>query len=525
MPAPTSTLWRPGQPDFAPQPGTLTGGDFPQTPILDTFTAGGSPPLDTANWAITWLGTTDAANISGNQWVHGAGAAATAWKQAYGPDCEVYLDVAVLPPTTATHVYLELRRQSPLGTPDGYEARLTPLTGTLLFRKVVSGTTTVLKTSTLWISAGDSVGFRAVGNLLSYYCKRAGQNDWFFVESVVDTTFPNVIGHIGMEANDSTSTTKYDNFGGGSLGPVVVETPFQYGYVGNPLQAALGVRLGPFPQPLVVPPIVAGGATYDKFGTGIIDGFIGSGSDEFDPSELGAGIRGFVGSATDAWLLNRAGSGILGFVGSGGDVFQPSETGAGIRGFSAAGADVCISGETAAGILGHVGAGTDAWAASELGTGILGFSGAATDAVTFSESGTGILGMVGSGAVIRGFISKSGSGIRGFVGFGIDAWLLNRSGTGIRGNVGSGADSWTASERGSGIVVFTASGTKLVFTTFGQVPADVTIVRQDRVDLVMTSGLGAQVDAGSGSKASADVQDSASDAEAEGGTKGSLTIE
>ena len=74
------------------------------------------------------------------------------------------------------------------------------------------------------------------------------------------------------------------------------------------------------------------------------------------------------------------------------------------------------------------------------------------------------------------------------------------------------------------MLVFSASGAKLAFTVFGQVPADVTIVRQDRVELVIGGGVKAQVDVGSGTKASAVVEGVASDVEADDGSKATLTI-
>lgn len=189
---------------------------FPTTPVLTTFAGADENPLsEGGNWPAN-VDTDDAdLQILSNQAAGtGAGINSMYWTTTYGPDCEVYVTVPTVGAgDVASLVYLRIAGQG-TATPDGYQARVIMDFGSphvCLINRMDDGAFTQLGANVedgTW-SNGDQLGMSAIGSTLALY--RNGTA----LGTRTDATY-SAAGKLGLGC--TTTTPRFDSFGGGSIG-------------------------------------------------------------------------------------------------------------------------------------------------------------------------------------------------------------------------------------------------------------------------------------------------------------------
>lgn len=203
---------------------------FPTTGVLDTFNRADENPLsDGGNWGGNIAGGTERLRVVTNEVTHDAAATSglgSAYRSnlTYGPGSEAYVTITAKFGAAAALCILWLRAQSP-GTAgvDGYALRVKEETtdDTWEIYTVTDNVFTLLgATVTQEIAVGDSVGFEAVGNVLTAYYKPAA-GSWAALFSRTDTgnLYPNA-GNIGLSIARLNSAVRLDGFGGGTVAPI-----------------------------------------------------------------------------------------------------------------------------------------------------------------------------------------------------------------------------------------------------------------------------------------------------------------
>lgn len=192
---------------------------FPTTSVLDNFDRANSTGLSNANWSTDYDAAGRAAHdiVSNTAEAPGGGFGSNWWNVAtYGPDCEVYATLSVMPTTQAARIHLRLNGQGTAGV-TGYELECLA-DGTGFLKRIDGGnfnTNTVIHdfdTLTVW-QVGDSMGLEAVGSTLTAYRKRGGT--WAVLDSAVDANHSGA-GHIHMMTQNET-VARFDDFGGGTI--------------------------------------------------------------------------------------------------------------------------------------------------------------------------------------------------------------------------------------------------------------------------------------------------------------------
>jgi hypothetical protein len=188
---------------------------YPSTGVLDDF--GRAAGLLGEGWQSPGLSDSGTVSIvASGETASSAGAGSATWSGGkFGADQEAYLAVAVLP---RSGNWLQVAgRVSNLG-PAGiscYFLRVTPSTGTWDLRKKLNGaTSTSLQTFTAPLGAGDSVGLRISGSVISAY-RRAASGAWSSVGSTSDAAIT-AGGYVTFTLGDTTM--RGGAFGGGAIG-------------------------------------------------------------------------------------------------------------------------------------------------------------------------------------------------------------------------------------------------------------------------------------------------------------------
>lgn len=166
-----------------------------------------------SNQRINGGGTNDL-QISSSQLGSSTGSATNGYLTSnYGPDVEVYCNISVLP-ASGNYVFF-ITRLHDQGTTsfDGY-GMIYIATDTWQIRRYDNGTSTVLASATQAVSAGDSIGFSAVGSTLTAYYKPSASATWTSLFSTTDSTYSNA-GPIGLELGDTTA--RVDDLSGGTV--------------------------------------------------------------------------------------------------------------------------------------------------------------------------------------------------------------------------------------------------------------------------------------------------------------------
>jgi hypothetical protein len=197
---------------------------FPTTAVLDDFNRADTASLG-ANWLHTYAAGQGAGfdgGISSNQAYNpDSGTAHPLYYTAaqYGPDCEVYVTMPVLPPAGSS-VFVGARIGDVGGVGySGYMASiLVGASGNDEFEiyRVDAGIATLLS-STYIADAADSsaIGMEIRGSTITMFYKVSG-GSWLQIMSVTDATYASA-GYLLLNLpNDGAA--RYDNFGGGTVG-------------------------------------------------------------------------------------------------------------------------------------------------------------------------------------------------------------------------------------------------------------------------------------------------------------------
>jgi len=196
---------------------------FPTSGVLDDANRANVGPPPSANWTTALL-TVDGANghkVLTNRIVGNGIDAQSYWNAAdYGPDCEVYADVA----TQSDDMYLFLRLVSiGSGTTDGYALEL-KLTDSWQLQRVDNGALTGIGLAVVSaVANGDAIGFEVIGSTLKGYKRVSGV--WSEVLSRTDSTY-SAAGKLGI--GTVATATALDDFGGGTIVTAPVFGPFVY---------------------------------------------------------------------------------------------------------------------------------------------------------------------------------------------------------------------------------------------------------------------------------------------------------
>lgn len=201
---------------------------FPTTGLLDQFDRADEGPPPSANWTNDIFGAgNNGLSVISNECGSSAGVANGYWSPvAFGPDCEVYCTVAVAPLADTGKIRLYLRLQNiGTGTTDGYLTELPKALGSVIIYRVDNAGITLLDfVSTPAFAAGDVLGFEAVGTALTVYKNGAA------IIATTDATYAGA-GYVGVQLPDTT--TRIDNFGGGTIPGAATEAQQQPGQGGR----------------------------------------------------------------------------------------------------------------------------------------------------------------------------------------------------------------------------------------------------------------------------------------------------
>lgn len=195
---------------------------FPTTGILDSGIRANEQPLSDSG---RWTNQNNGLQVFSNQITGFAGAFAGAYRNnvAYGPDVEEYVTLTTKATTTGDFLIMELR-YDPVNS-NGYQlwyTRNTSGSDTLQIEKEVFGTSSTL--SSVFnqnIGNGDTLGFSAVGNLLTIWYKASG-GSWTVIGTVTDSTYAGASGDLRILEMFTVTTMAFNNFGGGTYVPTSI---------------------------------------------------------------------------------------------------------------------------------------------------------------------------------------------------------------------------------------------------------------------------------------------------------------
>ncbi len=194
----------------------------PQTSLLDDFARPNNSGPPGPNWTHMIVSSSSPTNdlfITNQQVTGRAGSNADFWNpQAFGPNSEVWLTVAVKPNVDLDPVVLGLRTQNPAtAEASGYQAyyiyRATQSDQYKIISRINGTTSQTLAIATgPTLNAGDRLLFRAIGTTLELWRFDAGA--WTRVLSATDSTFQGA-GYLSLSARNGK--VRLANFGGGTL--------------------------------------------------------------------------------------------------------------------------------------------------------------------------------------------------------------------------------------------------------------------------------------------------------------------
>jgi hypothetical protein len=197
----------------------------PSEPLLavDTFDRADESPLsDSGQWSNGIAGTGETGLVvSADQVACTRKTTCTAWRNptTYGPDTEVWAQIATLP-GTGNQLRLYARLQQPGSSAfDGYMLRANQLSGTdeVYLERIDNGTLSTLLTIPHELAAGETLLLRANGPTLEAWSKTG--TTWTQLGTTTDTTYTTA-GNTGIGIRGKTG--RLDTFGArtyGSAGP------------------------------------------------------------------------------------------------------------------------------------------------------------------------------------------------------------------------------------------------------------------------------------------------------------------
>ena len=194
----------------------------PVTGLLDDFARPNNSGPPGPNWThmvVSSTGPTNDLFVTNHQVTGRSGSNADYWNpQAYGPNSEVWVTVAVKPTLDQDPVVLGLRFQNPgAANASGYQAYYIFRSGQADQYRIISRTngttsTTLASVNGPTLSPGDELLFRAIGTTLELWRLDAGT--WTRILSATDSTFQSA-GYLNLTARDGA--VRLTNFGGGTL--------------------------------------------------------------------------------------------------------------------------------------------------------------------------------------------------------------------------------------------------------------------------------------------------------------------
>jgi hypothetical protein len=193
--------------------------------LLDDFNRSDPAPIG-GIWATTIMngvGNNTLACVSNTQLGDPINGASSGWVNAaqYGPDCEFYLDVPVLP-ASGQYIFLacNARQLGTASTWDGNGIIYIRGTGWQIRRYDNAVSTNFGTVNTEALVAGDKIGISNLGGVVSAWRFNAATGMWVLVTSHTDTTY-NQAGYFGVELGDTT--VRLDNLIGGTRVTVSVD--------------------------------------------------------------------------------------------------------------------------------------------------------------------------------------------------------------------------------------------------------------------------------------------------------------
>lgn len=188
---------------------------FPNTGILDNFNRangdlGASWTADIlgASWPTPDIASNQCKADAGNSWSAGYYNVAT-----YGPDCEVYATIPVIPAGGSVRLMARITSPGSGGTVDGYEIETYGADSYLTV--CVNGVRTTISVLSSGFSAGDGLGLECIGSTITGYRKPAA-GSWGSIGTVADFAVSSA-GYVGiLFVNEATA--RLDDFGGGTVG-------------------------------------------------------------------------------------------------------------------------------------------------------------------------------------------------------------------------------------------------------------------------------------------------------------------
>ncbi len=185
------------------------------TPVLDDFNRANSTGLSNASWTTDFDGAGRSAfNITSNQATAAAGGFSSSyWSAAtFGPDCEVFATLVVLPSVQSARLQLGMTGGIGTSSVDGYVLTIDHTSPTVvLIERMDNGAFTTITGGILSVTpvAGDIFGLSRIGTTLTAY--RNGSS----IGGGTDATYT-AAGNVGMVAQNDTAVI-WDDFGGGSI--------------------------------------------------------------------------------------------------------------------------------------------------------------------------------------------------------------------------------------------------------------------------------------------------------------------
>src|SRR5688572_9537768 len=198
---------------------------FPTTGVLDTITySDGYLDYGGTNWSNPiFQGDGEHFVVVSNQLMDNStvdltGSAQAYWDVSFGPGAEVYIEYPALWQAAGSDGQLFINTANEdTGALDGYRFRFSWSSGTTwsygLRREDDEVSTTLGSDSTMTFVAGDSLGLEhAVGGTITMHRKTSGT--WSALGTRSDNTYTS--GHIGISKGFNDTTSRLDNFGGGT---------------------------------------------------------------------------------------------------------------------------------------------------------------------------------------------------------------------------------------------------------------------------------------------------------------------
>ncbi|HWJ49516.1 MAG TPA: hypothetical protein VNR42_00755, partial [Solirubrobacteraceae bacterium] len=200
----------------------VTSAAGPLTPLLDNFARANNTGPPGPSWTHMVVSSTSSTNdlfITKQQVTGRSGSNADFWNpQAFGPNSEAWITVAVKPTLDQDPVVLGLRFQNPgASNASGYQGYYIYRSSQADQYKIISRTngatsTTLASVNGPTLQPGDQLLFRAIGSTLELWRFDAGA--WTRILTATDSTFPGA-GYLNLTARDGT--VRLTNFGGGTL--------------------------------------------------------------------------------------------------------------------------------------------------------------------------------------------------------------------------------------------------------------------------------------------------------------------